>query len=357
MTNPLTRYQSLVQTGELQPDSYQQAAVKSLQRLYDDVSTPPPKKSVLSFLRQSTPQPKGIYMYGGVGRGKSMLMDLFVESAAPKMKTRRVHFHEFMIEVHDYLHDLRGGGLDDLLPRFAAELAGETKILCFDEFHVTDVADAMLLSRLFSALFDHGVVIVSTSNWAPDDLYENGLNRALFLPFIDLLKEKMEIIHLDSDTDYRHRDIADTQKKGHYFYPLNEATAQNMADLFSQYTDHKHAQTNTFEVKGREIEIESAGDIARASFAQLCERPHGAEDFLTLAQHYKTLFLLDVRKMGYDRRNEAKRFMTLIDVLYDEGCTLIMSAETEIENLYFGHDYEEEFKRTMSRLTEMCAKI
>lgn len=309
-----------------------------------------------SRMSSQTQPLQGVYMYGGVGRGKSMLMDLFYDSLPNDIQKRRVHFHEFMIETHNYFHERRqeddfGEGIDGALPALACRISETSRILCFDEFHVTDVADAMILGRLFTALFERGVIVVATSNWPPDDLYKGGLQRDRFEPFIELMKARMQIVHLDSDTDYR------TQFEGGeeiYFTPANDQTRRKMDALFAEILGKKKAKKDKIKVKGRVIEVsQAANGVARFTFQQLCEQPYGAEDYLAIADKYHTVFLEDVRKMGYDRRNEAKRLMTLIDALYENRTKVIISADTTPDKLYYGHDHAFEFDRTISRLMEM----
>lgn len=357
---PQKRYDALIEGGDLKKDPEQAKAVAELERLYksllDEASAPKP-----SFFQRLTGGVKassvrGVYMYGGVGRGKSMLMDLFFDSLPETILARRVHFHEFMIEVHDYIHsrsadDSAKGMVDQALPSLAALIARRAKVLCFDEFHVVDITDAMILGRLFKILFEHDVVVIATSNWSPDDLYKDGLQRERFLPFIALLKTKVEVVHLDSPHDYRAQTL---QIEGTYFTPLNGTTRKTMDQVFERMTDGAFADEESFEVKGREIVVrEAVGGYARFSFAQLCERPHGAEDYLEIARRYHTVFLEDVPKLSYDRRNEAKRLMNLIDALYEARVRVVISAATRADNLYAGHDHAYEFERTISRLLEM----
>lgn len=292
----------------------------------------------------------GLYVWGGVGRGKTMLMDDFYESLPPSVSKRRVHYHEFMIGVHEELHRARQqGAAEKALLKHAEKTAKETRVLCFDEFHVTDIADAMILGRLFTALFDKGVVCVMTSNWPPDQLYKGGLQRDRFLPFIALLQERMEIIELDGGIDYRLKCLTDT---GVYFWPLARSA---MADeVFARLTGGATADGENLTVKGRMIFVDRAAKgVARFTFQQLCERPMGAEDYLAIADSYHTVFLEGVPKLGYDRRNEAKRLMTLVDAFYDRRIKLIITADAPPDELYRGHDHEFEFQRTVSRIMEM----
>ncbi len=349
-------YKDRLEKGVLKPDKAQEAALRTLLRLREQLEDAPQgflQKIVSKAKRKEAP--KGIYIHGGVGRGKTMLMDLFYKSVPADLKKRRVHFHEFMIEVHDYIHTRREDegfdeGIDGVLPSLASRIAERAKILCFDEFHVTDVADAMILGRLFTALFERGVIIVATSNWPPDKLYEGGLQRDRFLPFIALLKSKMDIVHLDSPNDYRTMFL---QSEGSYFWPLGENSSVRVKELFARLTDNIPPHEETLKVKGRDIPVITAKGVAWFTFSQLCEQPHGAEDYLKIAQTYHTMFLENVPKLNYDRRNEAKRLMTLIDALYESGTRLIVTADAPPDGLYLGQDHGFEFKRTVSRLLEM----
>lgn len=325
-------------------DAYQQKAAAALQRLHDALTA---KKSLFRKARM----PKGIYLWGGVGRGKTMLMDLFFDSLPASFPKRRVHFHEFMISVHDFLHLARQSGeAEKALLKYAEQTAKENRLLCFDEFHVMDIVDAMILGRLFAALLDNGVTVVATSNRAPDDLYTGGLQRDRFLPFIELIKERLEIVPVDGAVDYR---MSGNGDDGVYFHPLG-AMARDKADRqFSRLSGGEKPQIQTLNVKGRVIEALAANGVARFTFAQLCERPMGAEDYLTIAAAFHTVFLENVPKLNYDRRNEVKRLTTLIDALYDSKTRLIVTADAPPDHLYRGHDHAFEFQRTVSRLTEM----
>jgi len=350
MDDLYARYHALIDQGEVKPDPAQDHAAQVLNELYHRLVQ---KKTFLSALltRKDVSKSSGVYLHGGVGRGKSMLMDLFFETLPNTIQKRRVHFHEFMIETHDWLHARRTGGeVDNLLPSYAQSLSDKTRVLCFDEFHVTDVADAMILSRLFTALFDAGMIVVATSNWPPDRLYEGGLQRVRFVPFIDLVKSRMAVVHLDSPIDYRRAAVQDTET---YLYPLNLATQTKIDQFFQTLSHGKAEHIKTITVKGREIAIRASGKIARASFAQLCEQPHSAEDYLAIARTFDVIFLEHIPKMGYDRKNEVKRLMTLIDVVYDTRRRMILSAEAAPEKIYYGPDYAFEFERTISRIREM----
>lgn len=352
MKTPISQYQGRIRSGTLKPDKAQEKAVTVLQGLFERLMN---RRHVPGWQIWKKPERlRGLYIYGGVGRGKSMLMDLFHECLPPSLASRRVHFHAFMIEVHDYLHQSRSAerqDADKALPLLAKKIAAESEVLCFDEFHVTDITDAMILGRLFTALFSHGVVVVSTSNWPPDDLYKGGLQRERFLPFIALMKERMEVLHLDSSVDYRTQCL---RESGTYFTPLGEKTREKANTLFHKLTLGAPQITDEFKVKGRTMKVDTvAGSVARFSFAQLCERPLGAEDYLEIAERYNTVFLEAVPKLGYDRRNEAKRLMALIDALYEKKTRLVITAEAPPETLYRGSDHAFEFERTVSRLNEM----
>lgn len=358
MQNLLEAYRA---NDDLRVDPEQEKAAVALQRLYEDVvfSRSSGRKILSGFRKALSPAlslkgeggTRGVYLYGGVGRGKSMLMDLFFETLPANIKKRRVHFHAFMIETHDWLHAKRAGkAVDNLLPEYARYVADHAKVLCFDEFHVTDVTDAMMLSRLFTVLFDLGVAIVTTSNWEPDRLYEGGLQRERFLPFIALVKERMEIVHLDSSTDYREEAVQDLET---YLYPLNARTRAR-ADLYFRKLSHGAPEEETIvRVKGRDIRIKAADGVARFTFSQLCEQPHGAEDYLAIGERFHAIFLENIPKMGYDRNNEAKRLMTLVDVLYDMRRRVFFTAEAAPEKIYHDSRYAYEFERTISRLREM----
>jgi cell division protein ZapE len=355
--NLLQQVDDRIHSGDLEPDPAQRRALIALQKFYDDLITPYQPMGWLSRLGLA-PKPvpmAGVYLYGPVGRGKTFVMDLFFDALHDTIKKRRTHFHAFMISVHDYMHGLRqaGGhtGVDDVLPKFAAHIASTCDVLCFDEFHVIDVADAMILQRLFTALFAAGVRVVMTSNWPPERLYEKGLQRDLFLPFIKLIHDRLKVVAVDGSRDYR---VARLQGKPVYFYPLNTATDSATQALFHDLTDQDHGDPETLMVKGRQLMVpQSAHGVARMGFSDLCEKPLGAEDYLALAANYHTLILEHIPKLTYDRRNEVKRLMILVDIWYEKHLRLIISAAAAPEHLYIGADHAFEFQRTLSRLQEM----
>ncbi|MFW5834347.1 MAG: cell division protein ZapE [Pseudomonadota bacterium] len=353
------RYRALLDEGTIDPDTDQARAVAELARLQRDLAgyrPAPPKRSL--FGRKSTPDaaaPTGVYLHGGVGRGKSMLMDLFHGTVAVERK-RRVHFHDFMLDVHARLHERRKAHPKESEPLtpLAAAMADEAWLLCFDEFHVTNIADAMILGRLFEQLFARGVVVVATSNWAPDDLYSGGLQRQLFLPFIDLLKTKVNVVALEGLRDYRLDRLVGRQV---YFWPLGPAADKALDETFAALTDGDPGSDDAIMVGGRRLVVpRQAKGVAWFHFDELCARALGAADYLSLATHYHTLLLDGVPRLTPDKRNEARRFITLVDALYERGMHLVCAAEAPPEALYPEGDGAFEFQRTVSRLMEMQSK-
>ena len=361
---PKELYQDLIEEGALTHDPDQLEALSVLSDLHARLFKAPRlsgyKKTIkilLSKLSGSHGKPgkkpdgaalSGVYMYGDVGRGKSMLMDLFLRSVPNEWIARRVHFHEFMREVHHYRHEHP----DKNIPGLVRQISKDVDVLCFDEFLVNDIADAMILKRLFTALVNTGLVIVITSNFPPQDLYEGGLQRRRFMPFIDFLCEHLKVVNLTGPQDYRSAGNFDEQS---YFYPLEADTNELAHEIFLKTAGSEKEEIRTLSLKGREFHVEAAGDVALCQFSELCEQPTGAEDYLALARHFKTIFILNIPRMGYDRQNEAKRFMILIDVLYEAKVRLVVTAQSRPEKLYSGHQHQFEFQRTISRLNEMTA--
>ncbi len=358
------RYAASVAGGRVEHDLSQMTVVDLLARLETRIVEHrlARKSSSLGWLfgSRETKQPpvKGLYIHGEVGRGKTMLMDLFFE-ASPVVRKRRAHFHEFMIDVHERVHAFRQRmkfgehAGEDPIERTAIDLAQQAWLLCFDEFHVTDIADAMILGRLFTQLFERGVVVVATSNVAPDDLYKDGLNRALFVPFIRMLERHMEIVRLDSRTDFRLEKLAGMPV---WYVPADAAADVALNDAWRRLAPGHDGAPQELPVRGRAVHVPRAAmGVARFSFHDLCEEPLAAADYLRIAREYHTIILDRVPVMTFDTRNAAKRFIILIDTLYDMNVKLIASAEAEPEALYRGDEgYEaQEFKRTASRLIEM----
>ncbi len=344
-------YDGRVAAGQLRPDPAQHAVLPKLEALRHWLEANANRRVGLFaglFAKPVTP-PNGLYLWGGVGRGKSMVMDLFVENTAISQK-RRVHFHAFMQEIHKGMHEARKTGVEDALAPVADAVARDVRLLAFDEMQITDITDAMIVGRLFEKLMAAGVVIVTTSNRAPEDLYKNGLNRALFLPFIDMLRAKLQVMELESPNDYRQHRLAGAQV---YFHPAGKVKGEIQA-IWDDLTGGAAGAPLVLPVNGRSIDLPRfANGVGRATFWDLCSRPLGPGDFLAIAQAVRVLILEDIPQLSASNYNEAKRFVTLIDALYEAKVRLICSAADVPERLYLEGTGAFEFERTASRLREM----
>jgi len=354
-------FQSLVDSGAIEPDPAQAEVADALAALERSLSTYKPTRKQGLFGRlfaDKSDPPRGLYVYGEVGRGKTMLMDLFFQNCPVEHK-RRAHFHEFMAEVHEriygYRQNIARGELADadVIGLTAQAIFDQAWLLCFDEFHVTDIADAMILGRLFAKLFELGTVVVATSNVAPDDLYKGGLNRSLFLPFIKQIADHMDVVRLDARTDFRLEKLAGVRM---WLVPPDVDARAALDKAWVKLTGNARCRPRDMTIKGRTLHVPcSANGVARFGFADLCEKPLAASDYLRLAHDYHTILIDHVPVMDYADRNAAKRFITLIDTLYDNAVKLIASAEADPMSLYVAAEGVEamEFKRTTSRLIEM----
>jgi cell division protein ZapE len=350
-------YRAWRQAGRLDPDPAQQLAVERLQSLYRALRNYHPEHGPRGWLARfglgdnhGAEAPMGLYLCGPVGRGKSMLMDLFF-GTVPGRRKRRVHFHAFMLEIHDRIEQERREKTREPIAKVAADIAGEAPLLCFDEFQVDNIADAMILERLFTALFDAGIVVVATSNRAPDALYEHGLHRERFLPFVELLKQKLYVLDLDSGRDYR---LARLVGKAVYHIPLGAAAHRALEATFAELTDGEAGERTSLVVKGRTLGVpRAARNIAWFSFADLCAEPLGAADYLALAERYAAVIVEGIPRLAREQRNEARRFNILIDTLYEARTLLVASAEIPPAEIYTAGDGAFEFQRTVSRLIEM----
>lgn len=361
MNTVFSELQRRIASGELYADDAQIRAANALDDLLERISSVE-EKSI--FFWREKKAPKGLYLWGGVGRGKSMLMDWFFEAVNVEEKSR-VHFHAFMLDVHEQIgswrkmddkdrrradHYVRGAGDDPIAP-VAKLIAKRSQVLCFDEFHVTDIADAMILSRLFEALWSRGVVVVATSNRPPEDLYKHGLNRDLFEPFIELMPEHLIIHEFEGDVDHRLRQLTAAPV---YYSPLGDGAELAIESAWNRLTGAAIARPTTLRVQGRDLVLENtAAGTARTTFHRLCSNPLGPADYLKLAHSFQTLILENVPIMDRAMRNEAKRFVTLVDALYETKTKLVMSAAGEPDSLYQKGDGSFEFERTVSRLMEM----
>src|SRR4051812_37009347 len=358
-------YQSLVSSGAIEADAAQAAAAEAFSDLEARLSayTPTSKQGLLGrlFADRNEPPPRGLYVYGEVGRGKTMLMDLFFQQSPIEHK-RRTHFHEFMAEVHEriygYRQDIARGGIadGDVIALTANAIFEQAWLLCFDEFHVTDIADAMILGRLFARLFELGTVVVATSNVAPDDLYKGGLNRALFLPFIAQISDHMDVLLLEARTDFRLEKLVGVKM---WLTPADAAADAALGRAWARMTGNAPCKPRDIAIKGRVLHVPcSANGIARSSFADLCEKPLAAADYLRLAHDYHTILVDRIPVMDYADRNAAKRFIALVDTLYDNAVKLMASAQADPMSLYRASEGPEanEFKRTASRLIDMSSE-
>ncbi len=357
---PLAAYRRRCAEGKLEADPAQLLAAEKLQTLHNALARNGAQgqgvngrgswRERLGFAHRAVSETQGLYIFGGVGRGKSMLMDMFFASALLEKK-RRVHFLAFMLEVHEALHVWRKTASGDPIPPLAASIAAQSRLFCFDEFQVTNIADAMLLGRLFAALFEEGVVVVATSNAAPDDLYKGGLQRERFLPFIALLKEKLDILELDGETDYRRLRIRDLAL---YHTPLGPAATQGLAEAFARLTDSALPAPTKLAAQGREVSLSRAAKgVAWLSFDELCRQALGSADYLALATHFHTVLLDGVTVMTRDEHDTARRFMALIDALYEHRVHMIVAADDVPDRLYAAGIGADDFRRTASRLLEM----
>ena len=353
----LSAYDALVAGGELRPDPEQRAAAERLNRLQTELEAAPPRGSLLWRITGRKPEaPRGVYLWGAVGRGKSMLMDLFYDALHIQRK-RRVHFHAFMLEVHARMREVRKSESGDPIPLVADALVADVRCLAFDEMVVNNSADAMILSRLFTALIERGVTVIATSNRPPGDLYKDGLNREHFLPFIALVEQKLDVMGLNGPTDYRRDRLGDGAR---WFVPADDAASAALSAAFFRLTDYPpedraHVPSLDLDVGGGRMLLvpKALKGVAVFSFKRLCAEARGASDYLAIARQFHAVIIVGIPKMGPDNRNEAARFVTLIDALYEYRVKLLASAAAMPDALYVAGDGAFEFERTASRLAEM----
>lgn len=360
---PLAVYQARIASGDLKSDPDQARVIERLNQLWQELAQKPPQpaapsKGLLAGLmrRIKAPEPvacpRGLYIVGRVGRGKTMVMDLFF-GCAPVQRKERIHFLRFMQDVHQKLHALKAAnpGMSDPIPPLAKTIAGRAELLCFDEFQVNDIADAMILGRLFEALFAAGVVIVATSNTEPGELFQNRPGADAFKPFIAIIKRELDTVELDSQRDYRRGRQQDRET---WLVPADTKAKTRLDEIFARYAQGETAQPVTLEFSGRSFEVDqAAGVVARFDFNSLCGKPRGPNDYLALAKQFTVLVIDDIPKMGQDEANLARRFITLIDALYDNGNLLFASAEATPDQLFTTGEGSDAFARTASRLAEM----
>ncbi len=346
MTTVIEAFEARIASGTLQDDPVQRAVLDDLESVRADLAVPVKRGGL--FRRGPAPAVKGLYLWGGVGRGKSMLMDLLY-GAVDVPKERR-HFHAFMQEVHKGIAAARTRGVDDAIAPVADALADRVRFLAFDEMQITDITDAMIVGRLFQRLFQAGVTVVVTSNRVPDDLYKDGLNRALFLPFIDMLKDRMRVVEMGGSLDHRQGRLQGTQR---YFTPADAAARAAMEEIWADLSDGQ-GHPEILRVLGRDVEIPHFyNGVARATFYDLCGRPLGPADYLALAEAARVLLIDDIPQLSAENFNQAKRFVTLIDAVYEGRVRLICSAAARPDMLYVEGEGAFEFGRTASRLEEM----
>jgi cell division protein ZapE len=345
---PLARYRALLDDDQLQPDAAQQAAIEKLQARFHSLTAD--RTGLIGRWRRRHPRVQGLYLHGQVGRGKTLLMDLFATSLEEAgIPTWRIHFHRFMDHVQDGLKQHRRQR--DPLPAMAREIAGECRVLCFDEFHVSDIADAMLLSGLLQPLFERGLCLVATSNTAPRDLYAGGLQRKRFVPAIEAIERHCEVLRLDAETDYRLRELT---RHRIYYHPVSEQTREEMTEEFASLTRGERGNDKTLEIRGRRLKPRRrAGPVAWFDFETLCLGPRASGDYIELARRFSTLFLGEVPAMDETDNDAARRFIHLVDECYDRAVKLVISAEVAPQDLYTGKRLSAPFERTVSRLIEM----
>lgn len=348
------RYNQKVRQGLIRFEPAQVIALQHLQSIFDDLIAAVRYQQQPLAYKLFHAQPKNcrsLYLYGEVGRGKSMLMDLFYQTC-PIPQKRRVHFHAFMLETHDFIHQWRKRYKTDAIVAWATQISKNQLLLCFDEFHVTDIADAMILTRLFEQLFAMGTVIIMTSNCHPNVLYQGGLQRASFLPFIELLQQKADVVELVAKQDFRLN--RQSSLKANYYYPLDQQAATFIQQRYAELTHFLPSEPVELEIFSRKLVLTAAhGSVLLTTFDELCLQPLGAADYLAIGSRFETVILSNIPKLNHEKCNEAKRFVTLIDALYECKVRLICSAEVPIRELYVDGEGSFEFRRTVSRLFAM----